>query len=162
MNYPEEKSELCFPKTLAVQAYIAIQETRDLVHRNASKILTKFNLSVPQYGVILHLYDCGPLDLSTLSSLIFRGNSNITNLIDRMVRDGLVKREENHQDRRFKSISLTSKGEELAPKIISEFRSYIHIYLSQYLNSEEQKAMTDLLRKIEFKKETVNILKVKK
>ena len=143
----ERKSSLIFPPTDALNAYLAIQRTYNAVNRNVSKKLAHWKLSVPKYGVILQLYDHGALPLSELSKLIFCGNSNLTALVDRMERDGLVQRVNNENDRRVKEIRLTEKGRELAPKVIAEYRPFLH-QMMNCLSPEEQRVLTDLLTQL--------------
>ena len=147
-NLHEKKSSLCFPMTDAIKAYVAIQRAHDAVSRHVSKKLIKWKLSVPKYGIILHLYDNESLPLSELSSLIFRGNSNLTTLITRMEKEGWVERVDNDGDRRVKKIRLTEKGRELAPKIISEYRAFLHQMMMNCLLPNDQKVLIDLLSKL--------------
>jgi len=146
-NLPERRSSLIFPPTDAINAYLAIQEVYGVVNRKVSKKLRKWELSVPKYGIIIHLFDHEPLALTELSKLIFCGNSNITALVDRMEKSGLVQRVNSRNDRRIKEIRLTEKGRELAPRVISEYRPFLH-QMMNCLAHEEQRALTDLLRKI--------------
>jgi len=143
----EKKSSSIFPPTEALNAYLAIQRTYNVVNRTVSKKLEKWRLSVPKYGVILQLYDHETLPLSELSKLIFCGNSNLTALVDRMERDGLVQRVNNENARRVKEIRLTEKGRELAPKVIAEYRPFLHQMMSR-LSPEEQRVLKDLLTRL--------------
>ncbi|MEM1031685.1 MAG: MarR family transcriptional regulator [Myxococcota bacterium] len=87
-----------------------------------SRRLTKtkaraFGLTGPQLTVIKLLEQFGDLSLSGLSSRIQARNSTVTGIIDRMVRDGWVKRERSNSDRRIVLIRLTDKGHRLAGEI---------------------------------------------
>ena len=84
-----------------------------------SRRLTKgmaaqFGLTGPQLTVIKLLEELGDLSLSSLSERIRAQNSTVTGIIDRMEREGLVKRERSTADRRMVFIRLTDKGRELA------------------------------------------------
>ncbi len=138
----------CFPFTEAINAYTTIRRTHDKLHRHVSKKLEKWQLSVPKYGVIRQLYNHESLTLSEISQKIFSGNSNVTTLIDRMERDGLVERVEGGNDRRVKRIRLTEKGLALAPKVVSEYRGFLHQTMMNCLTHEEQQTLTDLLYKV--------------
>jgi DNA-binding MarR family transcriptional regulator len=143
----EKRSSLIFPPTDALNAYLAIQRAYNVVSRTVSRKLAKWRLSVPQYGVIIQLYDHETLPLSELSRLIFCGNSNLTALVDRMERAGLVQRVSNENDRRVKELRLTEKGRELAPKVIGEYRPFLHQMMSR-LSPEEQRMLTDLVTRL--------------
>ncbi len=144
---PERKSSLIFPPTDSLNAYLVIQRAYNVVNRTVSKKLAHWKLSVPKYGVILQLYDHETLPLSELSKLIFCGNSNLTALVDRMERDGLVQRINNENDRRVKEIRLTEKGRELAPKVIAQYRPFLQQMMNG-LSPEEQRVLTDLLTRL--------------
>jgi DNA-binding MarR family transcriptional regulator len=75
------------------------------------------NLTSPQLTVIKVLETFGDVSLSELSERIRAQNSTVTGIIDRMEREGLVKRERSKEDRRVVHIRLTSKGAELARDI---------------------------------------------
>lgn len=87
-----------------------------------SRRLTKglareFGLTGPQLTVIKILEQLGDLSLSSLSSRIKAKNSTVTGIIDRMEREGLVRRERSEEDRRIVLIRLTDEGRALAGRI---------------------------------------------
>jgi DNA-binding MarR family transcriptional regulator len=144
----ESVAASCFPLTEAIVTYVTIRRTHDEVNRYVSRKLGKWKLSVPKYGIIVNLYDRKSLTLSELSQRIFSGNSNLTTLVDRMERDGIVERLDSATDRRVKKIQLTEKGSEMAPRIISEYRSFLHKMMTDCLSPGEQKLLTELLVRV--------------
>ncbi len=87
-----------------------------------SRRLTKglargFGLTGPQLTVIKMLEQLGDLSLSSLSDRIRARNNTVTGIIDRMQREGLVRRERSQGDRRIVLIRLTDKGQKLAASI---------------------------------------------
>jgi DNA-binding MarR family transcriptional regulator len=85
--------------------------------------------------------------LTELSNLIFRGNSNITTLITRLERDGLVKRFDG-EDRRVKKIRLTAKGQALIPKVISEYRAFLDQMMTKALSGRNHRGLAKALRQL--------------
>lgn len=90
-----------------------------------SRRLTKeraraYGLTGPQLTVISILRELGDLSLSSLSERIRAQNSTVTGIIDRMEREGLVRRERSAEDRRIVLIRLTDKGQELAREVALE------------------------------------------
>jgi MarR family transcriptional regulator, organic hydroperoxide resistance regulator len=71
-------------------------------------------LTGPQLTVIKLLEAFGDLSLSSLSERIRAQNSTVTGIIDRMEREGLVRRERSTTDRRVVFIRLSDKGRRLA------------------------------------------------
>lgn len=74
-------------------------------------------LTGPQLTVIKLLESFDDLSLSSLSERIRAQNSTVTGIIDRMEREGLVRRERSTTDRRVVHIRLSDKGQKLARQI---------------------------------------------
>ncbi len=74
-------------------------------------------LTGPQLTVIKLLESFHDLSLSSLSERIRAQNSTVTGIIDRMEREGLVRRERSTSDRRVVHIRLSEKGHKLAREI---------------------------------------------
>jgi len=74
-------------------------------------------LTGPQLTVIKLLESFDNLSLSSLSERIRAQNSTVTGIIDRMEREGLVRRERSTTDRRVVHIRLSEKGQKLARQI---------------------------------------------
>jgi DNA-binding MarR family transcriptional regulator len=69
-------------------------------------------LSLAKFGVLAQLAAAGePLPLSTLAERRACVRSNITQLIDRLEADGLVKRSDDPRDRRSVRAELTAEGQ---------------------------------------------------
>jgi MarR family 2-MHQ and catechol resistance regulon transcriptional repressor len=145
---PHKKSDSFFAYTDAIRAYLTIQTTHDAIHRYVSIKLARWSLSPTKYGVIMQLFDRESIPLSKIGDLIFRCNSNMTTLIDRMERDGLVKKSNSERDRRVKEIRLTERGKKLAAKVIGEYRKFLHQMMSKSLSADEQRTLIDLLNRV--------------
>lgn len=144
----KEDISVLYPFTDAIEAYVTIRRCHDELHRHVSRKLAQWGLSVPKYGVIRQLYEHVSLTLSELSKLIFCGNSNLTGLIDRMEREGLVQRIGSETDRRVKKIRLTIKGLELGARVIGEHRAFLHEMMTNCLSPKEQRTLIDMLTRV--------------
>lgn len=85
--------------------------------RLAREQCARYGITATQLNVIKMLDEIGDLSLSRLSSLIKANNSTVTGIVDRMERDGLVRREQSEDDRRVWMIKLTERGRRLAREI---------------------------------------------
>jgi DNA-binding MarR family transcriptional regulator len=85
--------------------------------RVTKEMAREVGLTGPQLTVIKLLDSFGDLSLSDLSERIRAQNSTVTGIIDRMEREGLVRRERSASDRRVVYIRLSDKGHKLAQKI---------------------------------------------
>ncbi len=122
-------------------------ESRRLTKGMASQ----FGLTGPQLTVIKLLETFGDLSLSSLSERIRAQNSTVTGIIDRMEREGLVRRERSTTDRRVVYIRLSDKGEKLAKNIQVEpmeiFRSAL-LSLSQADLRDLMRILTKLQKRV--------------
>jgi DNA-binding MarR family transcriptional regulator len=80
-------------------------------------LASQFGLTGPQLTVVKLLETFENLSLSSLSERIRAQNSTVTGIIDRMEREGLVRRDRSTTDRRVVHISLSEKGQKLAKQI---------------------------------------------
>lgn len=108
-------------------------------------------LTGPQLTVIKLLESFGDLSLSSLSERIRAQNSTVTGIIDRMEREGLVRRERSTTDRRVVLIRLNEKGMKLARQIEVEpmeiFRSAL-FSLSQADLRDLMRILTKLQKRV--------------
>lgn len=75
--------------------------------------LAEAGLSMPKLSVLTHLVEAGePVTLSSLAERLSCVRSNITQLVDRLEADGLVRRLSDPSDRRSIRAALTPLGEE--------------------------------------------------
>jgi DNA-binding MarR family transcriptional regulator len=105
-------------------------------------LASQFGLTGPQLTVIKLLETFDNLSLSSLSERIRAQNSTVTGIIDRMEREGLVRRERSTSDRRVVHIRLSEKGQKLAQQIQVEPMEIFRAALLGLSNAD----LRDLLR----------------
>lgn len=67
-------------------------------------------LSEPQARLMLEVDEEGAMSMGELARCLDYDASNLTNLADRLERQGLLERSSNPSDRRIKSVALTAEG----------------------------------------------------
>lgn len=67
-------------------------------------------ITARQYGALLTLHQHGPLTLTDLAVHISVDRSTLTDMVQRMVRDGLIRKSYNDNDRRSSIVVLTADG----------------------------------------------------
>ena len=92
----------------------SIRQLYRAVYIGSSKISRRFGLTAPQSGVLRTLSRHGPLSSAELSRKLYVTPSNMTGIIDRLEKKGLVKRIGKPGDRRVTLISLSGEGVELS------------------------------------------------
>lgn len=138
---PDEKPEVDAIVETIVYLYT---ESRRLTKGMASQ----FGLTGPQLTVIKMLEQLGDLSLSSLSERIRAQNSTVTGIIDRMEREGLVRRERSTSDRRVVLIRLSEKGARLAQKIEVEPMEIFRSALSA-LSRDDVRDLLRILTKLQ-------------
>jgi DNA-binding MarR family transcriptional regulator len=81
------------------------------VEQNLEKALARVGLSLAKFGALTHLLEAGePISLSECAEKMTCVRSNITQLVDRLEADGLVRRVKDPQDRRTVKAAVTQLG----------------------------------------------------
>jgi DNA-binding MarR family transcriptional regulator len=134
-----------------VSAWIRLIKAYNLVLRETRGRLTECTLS--QFDVVAHLVrEKHGMTAVELSRRLLVTAGNITGLIDRMEKSGLVKRVRDTKDRRTIRIQLTQKGTKLAQSVIPRHSADIESIFTALSDSEKNqlhKALDKLIRSLE-------------
>jgi DNA-binding MarR family transcriptional regulator len=97
---------------------IAFLLVQSLIERRSEDFFQPFGLTAAQFNILNLLgYHDGRMDQAALVEQLLVGKSSISIVLNRMVRDGLIKREDHPRDRRQVVLVLTAKGRNLWRKI---------------------------------------------
>lgn len=129
-----------------LQLYQLIRRCHDYLTAETDKNLSSLGSSQAQYQVLRILVDLESVSMTKISKLLFRGKSNLTTLIDRMQRAGLVERIALEEDRRVNNIVITAKGKELHDKVAKYHRAFI-VDRFEGLSDQEVDDLLQLLQK---------------
>ncbi len=97
--------------TEAIRQLIDVITTRSM--RERAHFVKASGLSMPQFGILMHLYYSNNCGISHLGEHMDISAPAASQLVDRLVQHGLVERTEDPNDRRAKQLTLTPKGREL-------------------------------------------------
>ena len=95
----------------AVRAWMDV-----FMHRSMSgwkQFAKSAGLSMPQFSILMQLHHRGAFGMSEVSERFEITAAAASQLVDKLVQNGFVQREEDPKDRRAKSLNLTDKGREL-------------------------------------------------
>lgn len=124
-----------------------IQDIYVLLDDGDRRILRRFGLNTSQYATLL-LLDCVEgRRLTDMSDQLLREKSTITRIVDRLEREGLVRRIADPHDRRAQRVLLTPSGAER----VAHARQAHHHSLEQrmsVLSEPEQQQLVQLLSKL--------------
>jgi MarR family transcriptional regulator, 2-MHQ and catechol-resistance regulon repressor len=115
--------------------------------------LAKEKVTFSQYSVLLALSRNGPMPMSKLGDHMLVAPANVTGLVDRMEKKGLVRRRRDARDRRLYVIEPTDLGESTFRSISIRFRAYVRT-IGEELTPAEQAAALSALKKMMAKVES--------
>lgn len=125
----------------------SIQELVRVAYIHPHAKSQEYDLTLSQSGVVRNLIISGPLSSAELSRKLYVTPSNITGVIDRLEKKGLVKRIRAKDDRRINLISLTEKGEEIGRSLPDPFEKKIRHNFTK-LNPDEVDYLTRAVEQI--------------
>lgn len=94
-------------------------------------------LSMPQFSLLMQMHYKGACGMSEVSERFEITPAAASQLVDKLVQNGLIQREEDPNDRRAKLLNLTVKGNELIQRGIEERYRWVD-ELSAKLTAEER------------------------
>lgn len=125
-----------------------VQNWAELSMRRSMREFTQFmrekGISMPQIAVLMKLKHHGPCQISDIGEHLEITKPAASQMVQRLVEQGVLTREEDPLDRRVKKISVTDKGNELVIAAVAARRSWIQ-RLSDRLTDQEQEIIEDAL-----------------
>lgn len=89
------------------------------VSRKFSEIYAEnFGLTVPEWRVIVHLHNAGPVSIREIQARVDMDKSKVSRAATRLEKSGHISKETNANDRRLLKLALTKKGNDLMTQII--------------------------------------------
>ena len=109
----------------------------------------KYGLSRAKFNALVHLHMAGDRGLtqSELGKKMLVSRANITGLMDRLEKDGLVARGGDLADKRAFRVCLTDRAAALMNAFLPVHNDTVHRALSP-LNTDEKKMLISLLEKL--------------
>jgi DNA-binding MarR family transcriptional regulator len=108
----------------------------------------KHHTTLPRFDVMAALYRSGKgITMSELSRMLLVSNGNATAVVDRLERDGLVRRTVSEKDRRTIFAALTAAGIRAFEVLAVEHEHEVN-HLFDTLSETELETMTTLLKRI--------------
>ena len=138
-------------ETPAHEALLNVYYTASMMKKRADVFFSRFGLTDVQFNLLGLLYyesgTQGGLNQAKISEMMLVNRANITSLVDRMEKAGIVIRTAHSNDRRFNIVKLTPKGKKLYEKVEPVYLEQIKYVMSD-LNQSQLKTLMTLLEKI--------------
>ena len=127
----------------------------DKIMRDINKYLVEYTkenlkengLTMPRFLVLWHITKYEPVNMSVLHKKMYMANSTLTVIVDKLVKEELVKRYRNPEDRREVLLELTEKGNNLLLEMLNIRQSFLEKAMHK-LNVEEKDTLLNLLKPV--------------
>ena len=101
-------------------------------------------LGMPQFSILMQLHHKGSCGVSDISERFDITNAAASQLVDKLVQGGLIKRDEDPNDRRAKLLNLSDKGKKLIQQGMEERYRWVD-ELAGKLTAEERVQVSEAL-----------------
>jgi MarR family transcriptional regulator, organic hydroperoxide resistance regulator len=119
-------------KTGLITEIIELQRKVDQGRRQYEPdVWIRLNITVPQLKSLFFISHEGTTNLSKLAARLAVTPTNVTGIVDRLLKKGLVTRTESGQDRRILVLKLTEDGEKLVTRLRERRRGYMSDVLAR-------------------------------
>lgn len=131
----------------SVRLWLRLLSLHNLVDGELRRRLQEqFACTLPQFDVLSELQRAGePQTMSQVSRQLMVSNGNLTGVVDRLLREGHVRREESPGDRRVQLISLTESGRTRFGKMAAAHAAWLEELFDGLERTELDTAVEDIL-----------------
>ncbi len=137
----------------SLRTWLRLLACTNLVEREVrGRLRDRFDTTLPRFDVLAQLDAAAresnaEVTMSDLSRRLMVTNGNLTSLVERLVREGLVKRETMATDRRTQIVRLTAAGKRSLDAMTPEHQEWIASLFAE-LTPADRTRLYDLLGKL--------------
>lgn len=137
------------PAPLEERIFLAVLKTADALGQEAEQLTRSANLTGTQYNVLRILRGAGPDGLACreIGERLISHDPDITRLLDRMERRGLITRERQKDDRRVVKTRITPQGLDLLKPLDQPMRD-LHKRQFRHVAVARMKILAGILEEI--------------
>jgi len=129
---------MAFPSSLTDKFARVLGRVMHQWLHTSRRFARQHGLSVAQIMVLRQLQFGGPCSVSDLAQRMGVTNAAASQILDRLVDQGLVVRRENPADRRSKSVALTSQGDQILASATQWHRAWLETWLGNFSSAEAE------------------------
>lgn len=134
-----------------MRLWVVLHRVRDALVACEDSIFGEYGLTTERYAVLATMKCLGePIRLTDLALGLERTPNSVSMIVDRMVKDGLVRRRRDKRDRRVVYVTATSKAEDALKSATVAGLKFIREILSP-LSNGDRLALFGLLDTIKYK-----------
>jgi len=145
--------ELGLKKPIALlphEALLNVYYTASCLKKKADQFFAPFGLTDVQFNLMMLVKhqsgEEGGLSQAKLSAMMLVNRANITSLVDRMEKGGLVERTDSPDDRRYNIVKLTAKGKKLLDEVEPLYGKEIRKVMAVLKDADQKKLIAMLER----------------
>ena len=141
---PEKSSEADLS---GLHIWLVLWKASRAVEAQAHRSIARFGMVMSDFGVLEALLHRGPLSAKQLGEKVLLTSGSMTAAVDRLAARGLVRREDDINDRRSCIVKLTTAGRRLIEGAFAQHRSEMEEALENF-HLEDRKTLLPLLRRL--------------
>lgn len=104
----------------------ALPELISSIMRKDTSAVSKGRVSVPQFWALHYISQQDGRTVNELATALNRSKSSTSALLQRLEKNGLVKRQRSEHDQRMVNVSLTKKGRRIIAEVVANRKQGIH------------------------------------
>ena len=131
------------PFDAALQEWVAVFMRRSM--QSFIRYARQSGLSMSQINALFHIHHAGGRGVTDLGEHLGISNAAVSQLLERLVQQGLILRYEDPADRRAKKLTLTDKGAQMLQEGIHARQGWLHD-LSATLSAAEKEQVAAALK----------------
>lgn len=126
-----------------------LRATRFIEGEIRERLRREMDMTLPRFDVMAALSRAGaPMTMGELSRYLMVSNGNVTGIIDRLVEDGLVSRNQLEADRRTNVVALTEAGKETFTALAAVHEGWVDELLAP-VGMDDATDAIDILKRFE-------------
>ncbi len=119
-----------------IEEIIQLQQVNHSIRRYAPEVWLDLNLTIGQLKSLFFIESEGSTNVKKLANALGVTPPDVTRIVDRLVKQGLVNRRENPEDRRMLLLQATEKGGALLARLRENKITHLS-HILEHLSTEE-------------------------
>ncbi len=130
-----------------VKLWLVLWKAANSVKEHAIVSINSLDMCISDFAILELLLHKGPSPINEIGKKVLLTSGSITTAVDRLEKRGLIKRENDPNDRRIRKVHLSFKGKKLISSAFGDHKLDMEKAVSS-LSSVERKTLMGLLIKL--------------
>ncbi len=120
-----EKHDGALGDKSSVRVWLRLLSCTMAIEKEVQRRFAELGMTLPRFDVLAALDRHGEMNMGALSQALLVSNGNVTQLVQKLVRDGLVEMHKPPSDRRSSIVRLTPEGREVFGRLARAHQDWI-------------------------------------